>query len=52
MTELTFVKRVAKSGRGYLIWSPKDIVDFSGIDQDSVVEIKLNKLEKQENGKK
>jgi|TARA_B100002003_G_C13738395_1_gene368441 antitoxin component of MazEF toxin-antitoxin module len=43
---LTFTKRVAKSGRGYLIWIPKDVVDFIPLKEDDTVEIKLKKLEK------
>ncbi|MBS3131336.1 hypothetical protein J4212_02790 [Candidatus Woesearchaeota archaeon] len=44
--ELTFTKRVAKSGRGYLIWIPKDVVDFAEIKEDDTVEIKIKKLER------
>jgi len=44
--ELTFTKRVAKSGRGYLVWIPKDIVDFMPLDKDDYVEIKIKKLGK------
>ena len=46
--ELTFTKRVAKSGRGYLIWIPKDVVDFMLLDKDDTVEIKIKKLRKNE----
>ena len=41
---LTFTKRVAKSGRGYLIWIPKDIVDFIPLKEDDTVEVKIKKL--------
>lgn len=43
---LTFTKRVAKSGRGYLVWIPKDVVDFIPLKKDDTVEIKLKKLVK------
>ena len=42
--EITFIKRVAKSGRGYLIWIPKDVVDFIPIEKNDFVEIKIKKL--------
>jgi len=45
--ELTFTKRVAKSGRGYLVWIPKDVVDFVSLEKDDTVEIKLKKLVKE-----
>jgi len=41
---LTFTKRVAKSGRGYLIWIPKDVVDFVPLNEDDVIEVKIKKL--------
>jgi len=44
--ELTFAKRVAKSGRGYLVWLPKDVTDFLEIKKDEYVEIKIKKLRK------
>ena len=43
---LTFTKKVAKSGRGYLIWVPKDVSDFLKINEKSTVEIKIKKLKK------
>jgi len=43
---LTFTKRVAKSGRGFLVWIPKDIVDFIPLKEDDTVEIKIKKLVK------
>lgn len=42
--EVIFTKRVAKSGRGLLVWIPKDVSDFMALDEDSVVEIKIKKL--------
>ena len=42
--ELTFTKRVAKSGRGMLVWIPKDVSDYLAMDENSVVEIKIRKL--------
>ncbi|MBS3103241.1 hypothetical protein J4458_07400 [Candidatus Woesearchaeota archaeon] len=44
--ELTFTKRIAKSGRGYLIWIPKDVVDFIPLKEDDTVEIKIKRLVK------
>lgn len=44
---ITFTKKVAKSGRGYLIWIPKDVVDFLNITEDSTVEINIEKLKKE-----
>ncbi len=43
---LTFTKRIAKSGRGYLVWIPKDVVDFIPLKKDDIVEIKIKKLVK------
>jgi len=37
---------VARSGRGILLWIPKDVSDFLDIDKDSTVEVKIQKLEK------
>ena len=44
LEELTFTKRVAKSGRGLLVWIPKDVSDYLEMNEDSVVEIKIKKL--------
>ena len=44
LEELTFTKRVAKSGRGLLVWIPKDVSDYLKMNEDSVVEIKIKKL--------
>ena len=44
--ELTFTKKVAKSGKGYLVWLPKDVTDFLEIDEESTVEIRIKKLKK------
>ena len=47
MTEdTTFTKKIAKSGRGFLVWIPKDVSDFLDIDEKSYVEIKMKKLER------
>lgn len=49
MTEpepLSFIKRVAKSGRGFLIWIPKDVSDYIALKEDDTVEIKIRKLKK------
>ena len=48
MTEATFTKRVAKSGRGLLLWIPKDVADYLELAEDSTVEIKIKKLKKGE----
>jgi antitoxin component of MazEF toxin-antitoxin module len=39
--QLTFTKRIAKSGRGYLVWIPKDVTDFLKISKESTVEIQI-----------
>jgi hypothetical protein len=44
--ELTFTKRVAKSGRGYLVWIPKDVAEFLDIKENYTVEMKIKKLKK------
>ncbi|HLD87520.1 MAG TPA: hypothetical protein VJB12_05670 [Candidatus Nanoarchaeia archaeon] len=44
--DLVFVKRVAKSGRGYLVWIPKDVTDFLDIAKDDTVEIRIRRLSK------
>jgi antitoxin component of MazEF toxin-antitoxin module len=49
---LTFTKRVAKSGRGYLVWIPKDIIDFLNIKKDDTVEMKIRRLKKSKGDKK
>lgn len=50
--ELTFTKRVAKSGRGYLVWIPKDVAEFLGIKENDTVEIKIKKLRKLKEARK
>ncbi len=42
----TFIKKVAKSGRGFLIWIPKDVTDYLDIDEKAYVEIEIKKLKK------
>ena len=49
---LTFTKRVAKSGRGYLVWLPKDVTDFLDLEENDTVEIKIRKLKKKGGSKK
>jgi len=44
-----FIKKVCKSGRGYLLWIPKDVVDFLSLEDKSIVEVRLKKLKKDEN---
>ena len=38
---ITYTRKVAKSGKSFLIRIPKDIVDLLGIDENSVVEVTL-----------
>ena len=44
-----FIKKVCKSGRGYLLWIPKYVVDFLSLEDKSIVEVRLKKLKKDEN---
>ena len=48
MTEekIVFVKKVAKSGRGYLVWLPKDVTDYLAISEKDTIEISIRKLKK------
>ena len=41
-----FIKSVCKSGRGYLLWIPKDVVDYLSLENKSIVEVRLKKLKK------
>jgi hypothetical protein len=43
-----FIKSVCKSGRGYLLWIPKDVVDYLSLENKSIVEVRLKKLKKDE----
>ena len=53
MTEdkVVFVKKVAKSGRGFLVWLPKDVTQYMNISEEDTVEIVIRKLKKK-GGKK
>jgi len=53
MTEekVVFVKKVAKSGRGFLVWLPKDVTDYLDMNEKDTVEIVIRKLKKK-GGKK
>lgn len=42
----TFTKRVAASGSGYLVWIPKNVVDFLSIDENTFLEAKVCRLNK------
>lgn len=42
--EVPFTKRVCKSGRGYLLWIPKDVVSFLSLNDKSIVEVRIKKL--------
>ena len=42
--EAIFTKRVARSGRGYLVWAPKDVSDLLELDERSTVEVRIRKL--------
>ena len=45
MTEpVIFTKKAALSRTGYLVWIPKDVVDFLKITKDNVVEMGVRKL--------
>lgn len=44
--KVVFVKKVAKSGRGYLVWLPKDVTDFLNISEKDTVELTIRKLKK------
>jgi|TARA_Y100000310_G_C20551702_1_gene748417 hypothetical protein len=43
----TFTKKVVKSGRGYMLWIPKDVVELMSIKNEAIVEVKLKKLKKE-----
>ena len=45
--ELIFTKQVARSGRGFLVWIPKDIVDFLKLDERTYVETSVRELKKE-----
>jgi antitoxin component of MazEF toxin-antitoxin module len=38
---ITYTRKVAKSGKSFLMRIPKDIVDLLEIDEDTVVEVTL-----------
>jgi len=40
----TFTKRIAKSGTGYLIWIPRDVARLLSLNEKTIVEVRLNKL--------
>ena len=40
----TFVKRVVKSGKGYIIWIPKDVVNLLKLNDETTLEVKIKKL--------
>lgn len=44
VAELTFVKKAARSGRGLLLWIPKDVSDFLSLDSSSYCEVRLKLL--------
>ena len=48
MTELTFSKLPAKSGKGYLAWIPKHIVEFLKLSEKSYVEVSVRNLKKKD----
>ncbi len=46
MTEIiSFTKKPAKSGKGYLIWIPKDIVSILKVDKNTYLNISIKKIE-------
>ncbi len=42
--EITFIKRLSKSGNSIVLSVPKDIVDFLSLDGRTMVEITLKRL--------
>jgi len=48
MTELTFAKMPARSGKGYLAWIPKHIVEFLKLSEKSYVEVSMRNLKKKD----
>lgn len=42
--DIVFTKRVSKSGKGYLVWIPKDVSLFLGIDESITLELKIKSL--------
>lgn len=38
-----FIKKVCKSGRGYILWIPKDVVNYFSLKDKDIVEVRLNK---------
>jgi len=42
--DIAFTKRVVCSGRGFLSWIPKNVVDFLSLDVSSYVQVKIKKL--------
>jgi len=40
-----FIKRVTKSGKGYIIWIPKDVVNLLKLNEKSFLEVKIKKLQ-------
>ena len=46
--EMQFLKKASKSKQGYLVWLPKDVVEYLSIDERSFIEIALSKLPQKE----
>lgn len=47
-----FTKKVAKSRKSYLIWIPRDEVDFLDINENTFLRVGLKKLKKRKEKKK
>jgi len=48
--QITYTRKVTKSGNSFLMRIPKDIVDFLGIDENTVVEATLRFVGKNTQG--
>lgn len=42
--EIVFTKKVSKSGKGFLVWIPKDVCDFLKIDETITLELRIKSL--------
>jgi antitoxin component of MazEF toxin-antitoxin module len=44
--EIVFTKRLAKSGKSYIVCIPKDIVKFLDLQGENIVQLKIKALRK------
>ena len=50
MTErLSFTKKVVKTSTGFIVWIPKDIIDFLALDETSLIEADIRHVSNIEN---